>query len=299
MQYIDKFIIGAHHSARFMAYGIYTLKLEMLSSQLDLSQDDITSIHRMAIFVALFYAEQFLKSRLASISPAQDLKYLHYIQLYRVLDDKGAEVVTQSLKNHLWYLTAELVIFSLFDSELPDTVRKNIVFKLLSFTRPKHFAHGKPKFPSIDTDSPIDYPDQLVSFVGPRFWLLFHLLKMDGAALDWMKAPVKYWQRMVGYQKIEEIVRSLEVVNDCAERGIKLISDFKDVCRDIDEQQDLCLVIQDYRDNLISLKKSDLNNSSVPLNSFCSKSSKNRFFTRFFWVKFNFSVKIFAPFIFS
>ena len=70
-----------------------------------------------------------------------------------------------------------------------------------------------------------------------------------------MQAPVKYWQRMAGYHKIEEIVRSLEVVNDCAECGIKLFSDFKDVCRDIDEQQDLCLVTQDYRDNLISLKK--------------------------------------------
>ncbi|KAK4005668.1 hypothetical protein OUZ56_010711 [Daphnia magna] len=33
---------------------------------------------------------------------------------------------------------------------------------------------------------------------------------------------------MAGYKKIEKIVRSFEVVNDCAERAIKLISDFKD-----------------------------------------------------------------------
>ena len=74
-----------------------------------------------------------------------------------------------------------------------------------------------------------------------------------------MQAPVKYWKNMAGYLKIEEIVCSLEVVNDVAERGVKLFTDCKDVCKKVEDQQALCLVIQDYRDHLKSLNKSDIN----------------------------------------
>ncbi len=40
-------------------------------------------------------------------------------------------------------------------------------------------------------------------------------------------------------------IKSMEVVNDmiCAERGVKLISDFKDVTRDIEQQHYLLQVV--------------------------------------------------------
>ena len=39
-------------------------------------------------------------------------------------------------------------------------------------------------------------------------------------------------------------IKSMEVVNDSAERGVKLIGDFKDVTRDIEQQHYLLQVVE-------------------------------------------------------
>ena len=49
-----------------------------------------------------------------------------------------------------------------------------------------------------------------------------------------MQAPVDCWIKMEGYKKVAAIVKSMEVVNDCAERGVKRMSDFKDLTGDAD-----------------------------------------------------------------
>jgi hypothetical protein len=59
-------------------------------------------------------------------------------------------------------------------------------------------------------------------------------------------------------QKIGGIVRSFEVVNDCAERAVKLISDFKDVVVNFKEQEYLFQVIEDHRNLFRSFNKSSL-----------------------------------------
>lgn len=77
-----------------------------------------------------------------------------------------------------------------------------------------------------------------------------------------MQTPVSCWENMVGYLKTEEIVRSFEVVNDCAERASKLLSDFKDVCTNVKEQEDLFQVIEDYRTSFHSRTKDGLGGTS-------------------------------------
>ena len=99
-------------------------------------------------------------------------------------------------------------------------------------------------FSQSDISKEIEFPDQLISFIGPKSWLLFNLLNLHDEQLDWMQAPIDCWENMVGYKKIEGIVRSLEVVNDCAERAVKLISDFKDVVVNVSDQEYLFQVVQ-------------------------------------------------------
>lgn len=62
-----------------------------------------------------------------------------------------------------------------------------------------------------------------------------------------MHAPVQYWDKMLGYKKIKIIVRSFEVVNDCAERAIKMITDFKDATQSVEDQEYLLQVVEDHR----------------------------------------------------
>lgn len=51
----------------------------------------------------------------------------------------------------------------------------------------------------------------------------------------------------------------MEVVNDCAERAVKLITDFKDVVGNVEEQNYLFQVVEQHRAHFKSFKKSSLN----------------------------------------
>ncbi|KZS13024.1 Uncharacterized protein APZ42_021948 [Daphnia magna] len=148
---------GAHHHARFMAYAIYYLKMQLLSNSFEMSVDEVRGVKRMANFIALFYTEAFLKSRLASAAPSSDQKFLSLMKIYAREDKSAAEL-------------------------------------------------GK----------------------------------------------------MTGYKTTEKIVRSLEVFNDCAERRIKLVSDFKDVCKDVKEQEVLFQVIENHHNHFTSATKKNL-----------------------------------------
>ena len=143
----------------------------------------------MADFVALFHVRPFLQSRLAAISPAVDLQYLSLMRQFKELDKRLADIAFHSACNHLWYLTEELVILSLFDDRLETGLRQKMADKLLSYTRPRTFPPGKPKFPVIDLNT-IDNPKQLLDFIGPKSWLLFNLLNLKEERLDWLQAPV-------------------------------------------------------------------------------------------------------------
>jgi hypothetical protein len=120
---------GAHHHARFMAYAIYFLKIELMSVRFQLEQTERKQSKRMAHFISLFHSEAFLRCRLSSISPAQDLRYLRLMQCYREEDRDVADAAIKSILNHLWYVTQEVVVFSLFDSELPADLRRDIYLR--------------------------------------------------------------------------------------------------------------------------------------------------------------------------
>jgi hypothetical protein len=51
--------------------------------------------------------------------------------------------------------------------------------------------------------------------------------------LDWMHVSVGCWEKMVGFQKVKSFIHSVEVVNDCAERSVTFITDFKDLTKDV------------------------------------------------------------------
>jgi hypothetical protein len=83
-------------------------------------------------------------------SPLDDLKFLSSIISYSDEDPDLAIPVITSIKRHLWYLTEELVVLSLFNEELGSFTRSVMAKKLFSTPRPDVFNIGKPKFPTID-----------------------------------------------------------------------------------------------------------------------------------------------------
>ncbi|XP_065665116.1 uncharacterized protein LOC136086720 [Hydra vulgaris] len=161
---------GAIHNARFMSHSIYILKMELLSNKFIMSNNEQIMIHRMAKFISLFYSMQFLRSRISVFAPVDDFKFFFAINWYQEEDSDIATAVISSINRHLWYLTEELVILSLFNEKLSEFTRTIMAKKLFSTSRPKTFLIGKPKFPTLSSSTVIYF------LIGPRLWLLFDLL---------------------------------------------------------------------------------------------------------------------------
>ena len=64
----------------------------------------------------------------------------------------------------------------------------------------------------------------------------------------WLKLEVWQWELISGFRKFKDFVKSLTVVNDPAERGVKLIQDFVNQTSDKTLRQDLLLAVSDHRE---------------------------------------------------
>lgn len=81
---------------------------------------------------------------------------------------------------------------------------------------------------------------------------------MDKESLDWLNIPPNLWHLMSGYRKICDFVRNIPVVNDAAERNIKLVQDFINSSTDEMLRQDLLIAIEAKRKSDQVLKKRKL-----------------------------------------
>ena len=270
---------GAFHAARFMSKAIYLLKIDMLSAEIEQDPEQRRLIHRMAIFIGVYYTKYFLRSRIASFAPQDDYKLFCQMNSFKAEDEEIANAVLESLSRHMWYfsispylvnfpvsyifvyryLTEELVVLSLFNESLSPYIRTVMAKKIFSTNRLQTFPITKPVFPKIA----IDNIPELYDFIGPNSWLIFSLLKLDRNQ-DWMQLPSQYWDLMTDYRTARDFVRSLEVTNDCAERGVKIINDFKDVTEDEEQLQYALQVIEHHRRLVPSLTKENLNKQLFP-----------------------------------
>ena len=71
------------------------------------------------------------------------------MEVYKKEDKPIANEVIKSINNHLWYLTEELSVLSLFDKDIPAATRNEMAKRLLSFTPPTVFLQANRNFPNI------------------------------------------------------------------------------------------------------------------------------------------------------
>lgn len=246
---------GALHHARFMSKAIYFLKIFMLSERFELSEVEFSQVKKMANFIALFYTKTFLRSRIACFAPIDDFNFFKAMFWYKEECVDIANSALKSCSRHCWYLTEELVIIAIFNEDLSCFTRSLLARKLFNTPKPKSFIIGKPKFPVFVSELPL-----LSSLIGPRSWLLFSLMGLTNCQTDWLQLPPEYWGVLENYRSLKSFINRLEVVNDSAERGIKIISDYKDVCRNNDQLEYVIQTVEHHRQRVSSLDKNSLPN---------------------------------------
>ena len=110
---------------------------------------------------------------------------------------------------------------------------------------------GLPTFPQLSDKT------ELRDLITSDSWELFDILKVSS---DWLALPPAKWDTNPDYIEFRNFVRQLKVTNDCAERGVKLASDYsKSLTKDSQEKSKIYQVVEAERRAKPDAKKSTLN----------------------------------------
>ena len=244
---------GAIHQARWMARNIYCMKMLMFSKELKYNKDTIFKLERMNKFLALFYTSHWVTTTSAADAPIHDLQLMKDMLQYKQHDYELATSALKKMNNHRWYLTQELVTFTLFSSHdsMTKSAKEKLAVKLSETEKPDSYRKGKPVFPVINAAT------VLTDLVGPESHFLFDAL---GVECDWLTTPADTWEDNDSYRNAQKFVRSVKVTNDVAERGVKLMSDFAtQITTDPEQRSCLLQVVEYHRNKFDSFKKATLN----------------------------------------
>lgn len=127
---ISFYFPGAFHHARWMAKGIYCLKMFIFRRQFHMTNAEITAVRDTSIFIVMVYIEAWFTSPLATMAPNCDLQFFKKLYKYKSIDKDVSEVTLNKFRNHLWYLNPESAAMSFFDDTITLDVKRKMILKL-------------------------------------------------------------------------------------------------------------------------------------------------------------------------
>ncbi|KAK3907392.1 2-succinyl-5-enolpyruvyl-6-hydroxy-3-cyclohexene-1-carboxylate synthase [Frankliniella fusca] len=202
---------GPIHSARWMAKAIYCLKMSLFRRELGLSSADATNLLHIAIFIIKVYVKGWFLAPHSISAPSNDLQFLKERILYEKVNMKVAKAAQNRFGCHLWYLSEELVGFSVFDESLDDAHREEIVQGILN----REGTDDSPKKRKLDMR---DVPKLVLGGFSTQNTLKF--FEILGINTAFFQEPVSNWKNLDTYSNARIIVSKLAVINDHAERAV-------------------------------------------------------------------------------
>jgi hypothetical protein len=241
---------GGLHRARWMAKAIYSLKIYLFRDQFKLSKKEETGIRDACIFTIKVYIKYWFQAPLGSCAPRNDLQLLKDLKAYEEINQVIAKIALKKIIGHLWYLSEELVAFAFFDDAVPLDTKKKMVDAL------KNEGIDQSPIKRITVDADVIHNKTLEYFVSSNTRRFFSITGIPSAFLE---KNVEVWEEDDDYKTSKEIVCSMKVVNDIAERGVALMEEYNKLHTTNEEQkQYLLLLVKQYRKIYPDSKKSTL-----------------------------------------
>lgn len=152
----------------------------------------------------------------------------------------------------MWYLSEELVCFSLFDDKVPISTKSAIV-KSLTDEKDDVVQERRIKAElQVEKLQEID----LMDFATYRSNNFLKILNLDNSFLQ---VEIESWPRNESFKKCKQICLHLKVVNDIAERGVALIQEYNVLhTKNEKEKQDILLGVAQNRKDLPNFDKNQI-----------------------------------------
>ena len=188
----------------------------------------------MALFVVFCYLRPWFEASSIPAAATNDLLLYKSLLKFKKINKAVSTNTSTSLNRHTWYLTEDLISFSLFNDDIPVEERTLLAAKISREAAPEDLEIRKPTLPTITKDS------QLLNFAGGRSRLLFDLLELS---TDFLQHDD--WHLSDDYNTCKTALRSLSAINDSAERAIALATRFNTtITRDKASHQELLQVVE-------------------------------------------------------
>lgn len=251
---------GADHHARWMSKALYALKIFLFSSQFNLSQKEKDGLRDFCLFVVLLYTRAWFGCARPLAAPKQDLDFLKAVVNYEEIDRGIHSVVLKKIAGHLWYLSPETIALSFFDENVSLEEKRQLRNTLLSQSPPDE---------STITDRLIIPQSQMISL---KDWNLhdfitentINFLDRFEISKEFLRKDPSEWPNRADYKEAQALLSTLEVVNDNAERSVKLMENVnKTMTKNESMMQSKLLTITEYRKRFLGYSKSAL---TVPEN---------------------------------
>lgn len=243
---------GATSHARFMAKAIYNYKMFLFRDEFTLTARELKSVRNICIFLTKIYVQYWFGCISAIEAPRRDLQFIKDVIKYH--DKKSSAVLLDKMLNHLWYLSEEAVGLAFFDSEVSLAIKRKMV-RALNRTEDDELPYLKRLNITIEDLMKFEKKD-LSHFVTSKTKRFFIRLNVG---LDFLEVDPSLWNDREDYSIGLRTCQHLTVVNDAAERAIKLITDFnRALTCDENDKQFLLQVLEYYRHIFPSHTKTSL-----------------------------------------
>ena len=252
---------GAIHHARWMAKALYSLKIWLFRGQFHLTDREDKGLRDICIFVVRMYITVWFTAPLAISAPFNDLKFIQSLVNYKQVNQAVCKATSDKFSGHLWYLCEELVGLAFYDPLVSTESKREMVKALVE----KDGMEEPPKRIHLDIWKARDEDIcemRMEHFVTKNTLLFFQRLSIPTGFL--FECDPAIWEDNVDYQRSNEMLKELKVVNDSAERGVALIEEYNSILtRKENQKQYLLKVVQDHRRRFPNFNKGTLTAAST------------------------------------
>ena len=244
---------GAYHLARWMAKVIYCMKIYLFRDQFQLTASERKHLTEFCLFATHLYVNAWISCPVASDAPYNDLLLFKRIKQYTAINSTVAEAAMKKLKNHLWYIGSEMIPLSIFSDKVSGSEKMMIVERMILSGDDwsiRGFKYSAGECESLESKS-------LHELITSSSTASLRSLGLDVVVLSG-KDP-ETWNDIPSFHEAAEVIRSLKVVNDAAERSVALMSTFnQSITRTESEMQRLVQIVEDNCRRIPDSSKSTL-----------------------------------------
>lgn len=242
---------GACHKARWMAPAIYSMKMYLLREHLELSAEEEESLKEFCLFVCLVYVKSWIICQITTDAPQNSLNFYKNLFHYSKLNKTISDTAIGKYSNHLWYIGPEMIFLSLFSSGVKIDEKQKIFNEMVS--KDNGWTERCLK---LEVTKGLQNK-KLHQLVGSASLSALKSLHIDIKFM--FDHPASEWSSLQQYKDGKAVVDSFKVVNDIAERAVKLMTDINGkLTHSEDGAQNAIQVVQDNRKRIPSTSKTAL-----------------------------------------